>query len=224
MYFKTMAAQIKDEAEFLREQYPKLSNNFGTPYLADTLNRLYLEKVRTSWPTINDWILVHQARFASLVSNFQKTKKELSFEILGHLLSLQETQKRRDPEDFRGIFQPHFGWDRSTHRAQQIAYSSGRQQRSWTEKAIGDGLRFAGQETDRTFEGTIPGLRAFGRKEPQEIAKSSLAELLQTLLVSQNCIGEIGKVLKELLKERVQLSNGLVLVSRQTSRSFTRKP
>jgi dynamin 1-like protein len=61
--FKTMAAQIKDEAEFLREQYPMLSNKCGTPYLADTLNRLYLEQVRIAWPTIkshiNDQILVN---------------------------------------------------------------------------------------------------------------------------------------------------------------------
>jgi hypothetical protein len=54
--FKAMAAQIKDKADFLQEQYPKLSNKFGTPYLAINLNRLsnQPEKVRISWPTIND--------------------------------------------------------------------------------------------------------------------------------------------------------------------------
>jgi hypothetical protein len=222
MNFETMAAQIKDEAEFLREQYPKLSNNFGTPYLADTLNRLYLEKVRISWPTINDWILVHQARFASLdIEDKEGTILQILSKTFcrSRKLKSAEIQKTFE-ESFSRISDgigPLTGLSKS-HIQAAVNSAAGQKKPLVT---VFDVL--AKKQIGPLREPSLDYVRLVV-KELQEIAKSSLAELLQTLLVSQNCIGEIGKVFKELLKERVQLSNGLVLVSRQTSRSFTRKP
>jgi hypothetical protein len=76
MNFKTMAAQNKDEAELLWEHYPILSNKCGTPYLADTSNRLYLEQ--------NQNFLAHDQTRSSWIKPAwplwtSKTKKELSY-------------------------------------------------------------------------------------------------------------------------------------------------
>jgi hypothetical protein len=103
--FKTMAAQIKDEAEFLREQYPMLSNKFETPYLADILNCLYLEKVRISWPTINDWILMHQAHLASLDI---EDKEETILQILSKFSATYCRSRKLKSAEIQKTFEESF--------------------------------------------------------------------------------------------------------------------
>jgi hypothetical protein len=98
MNFKTIAAQIKDEDEFC-----------GIPYLIDTLNRLDLEQIKISWPTIRPDPRESSPLFLSEHRRQKRNFPTDPFEILGHLLSLQEAQNSPDPEEFLSIFQPHFG-------------------------------------------------------------------------------------------------------------------
>jgi dynamin 1-like protein len=225
MNFKTMAAQIKDEAEFLREQYPKLSNKCGTPYLADTLNRLYLEQIRISWPTIretiNDQILLNQACLASLdiedkEGNFLQILLKFSATYCrSRKLKSAEIQKTSE-ESFSRTLDRIGSLTGLSKLHIQAAIKSAAGQKSSLVTAF---QKLAKKEIELLKEPSLNCVR-FVVKKVQEIAG----------VLSLDCKAT-SPVFKELFKERVQLSNGLVEKllesdirgSRQASRRLTRK-
>jgi hypothetical protein len=149
-----------------------------------------------------------------------KTKKELSCRSSRNPRPPTVIQEAQNCKEFRRIFQPHFRWDRFTHRAQQIVHSRRHQERSWTEKLIGDGFRNAGQETDRTFEETILELRAFCGQESAGNRGESLLDYKATSLDSRNCSKNESNPRMDYWKNCWNLRSG---GTRQASRKLTRK-
>ncbi|CAH0394625.1 unnamed protein product [Bemisia tabaci] len=62
---KSVQDALKDEASFLQKKYPTLANRNGTPYLAKTLNRLLMHRIRDCLPEL-------KTRVSSMISQFQQ--------------------------------------------------------------------------------------------------------------------------------------------------------
>lgn len=44
--FQSIAEALKDEAAFMQRKYPSLASRNGTQYLAKTLNRVFMNKIK----------------------------------------------------------------------------------------------------------------------------------------------------------------------------------
>jgi hypothetical protein len=117
------------------ENIPCYPTSSSRPYLADTLNCLYLEQVRISWPMIRKTIRWFDPRPSKLKSD-----------------EIQETSDEYFRRILNGI-DPFSGLSKSYIQA-TIKSAAG-------QKNSDHDLRLFDQETNPTFEGTIPGLRAF---------------------------------------------------------------
>ncbi len=205
--FKTMAAQIKDEAEFLREQYPMLSNKSGTPYLADTLNRLYLEQVRIAWPTIkshiSDQILVNlddkEGTLLEILAKFRitycRSRKFKNAEI-----------QKNSQESFSSTLDeigPLTGLNKSHIQAAINSHAGKKDPLIMAFKFL------VKKQIDLLTEPSLDCVRMVV-EEMQEIAKNCTAELQGDIARFPKLRREIGQAMKELIDERMQVLNGLV--------------